>query len=175
MPTEKRLQRIQEVQDRRQKDVVLVLEDVWDPHNAEAIFRSCDAFGIQTIYLLFEEQEPYDPLAQGRRSSASANKWLDFTIFHSTQEGVSELKSKGFTCVATALTADAESIYDTAVFDPTVSEKLALFIGNESKGLSQMALDACDHAIQIPMRGMVQSLNVSVTAGILLFECTRRR
>ena len=175
MPTEKRLQRIQEVQNNRQSDIVLVLEDVWDPHNAEAIFRSCDAFGIQSIYLLFQDQEPYDPLAQGRRSSASAHKWLDFHIFHSSVEGIDHLKSQGFTCLATSLKETSDSIYDTQLFDPSVSDKLAIFLGNESKGLSQIALEKCDYSIQIPMRGMVQSLNVSVTAGILLFEYTRRR
>ena len=175
MPTERRLERIREVQSRRQKDVILVLEDVWDPHNAEAIFRSCDAFGIQDVYLIFDQQEPFDPHDIGHRSSASAHKWLSFQSFGSSLDCLAKLKEEGFTTVATALAEDADSLYESTVFDPKVSEKLAIFIGNESRGLSQTVLDAVDTKVMIPMRGMVQSLNVSVTSGIVLFELTRQR
>ncbi|MFO7776178.1 MAG: RNA methyltransferase [Candidatus Hydrogenedentota bacterium] len=171
MPTERRVERVKEVASRRHKDVVLVLEDVHDPHNAQAVFRSCDAFGVQEVHLIFHEQEPFNPRHIGKASSSSANKWLDFHIHHDPQSCIQTLKARGFTICATALEGAEKTIYK-ADFR---SGALALLLGNENRGLSETALANADRHLAIPMEGMVGSLNISVTAAVFLFELNRQR
>lgn len=170
MSTPRRFQKITSVVKNRQKGII-VLEDIHDPHNAEAVFRTADAFGFQEIYLIFEKEKPFDPKRVGKVSSASANKWLDFFVFSSTEKCYKELRSKKFLIVATALSQDSQSIYETDLTEPN----LALVFGNEHQGLSEYAIRQADKRIIIPMKGMVQSLNLSVTAAICMFETSRQR
>lgn len=170
MPTEHRIRKVNKVAHDRQEGI-LVLEDIHDPHNAAAVFRSCDAFGLQKVYLIFVESEPFDPTLIGRDSSSSANKWLDFTIFDSTEACIDQLHLDGFEVVATALHPTAKSIYETNLSNP----RLALMLGNEHRGLTQKAIELADHKLIIPMQGMVQSLNLSVTGAICLYEMARQR
>jgi len=172
MPTEKRLEKMKTVVAQRQNGLVVVLEDIHDPHNAEAIFRSCETFGVQEIYLIFGKEKPFNPRRVGKASSSSANKWLDFNIYHSTKECLGHLKKNGFKVIATALDRKARDLFEA---DSLGGKKIALLLGNEREGLSEEALRFADEKIFIPMRGFVQSLNVSVTAGICLFEITRQR
>jgi len=157
---------------KRQKDIIVVLEDIHDPHNAAAIFRSCDAFGIQNVYLIFETHKSYNPSKIGRVSSASANKWLTFTKFNSTKNCFDQLKKDGYKIFGTILGDDCESIYDQKFIK---YDKIALVIGNEHSGLSQTAIEMVDKKIIIPMRGIIQSFNVSVSAAICMAEITRQR
>lgn len=154
----------------RQKDIVVVLEDIYDPHNAAAIFRTCDAYGIQNAYLIFETVEPYDPKNVGKSSSATANKWLDFKIFESTKECLEELKKEGYAIVSTLLDREANDLYEFKW-----PKKIALLVGNEHAGLSKTAAELSDHKVYIPMQGMVQSLNVSVATAICISEIYRSR
>lgn len=170
MPTEHRLAKIQTVVNQRQEGIV-VLEDIHDPHNAEAVIRSCESFGIQTVCFIFHTQKPFNPAKVGKASSANANKWLDYRIFSHVNDCFSELKSEGYTLYGTVLADDAQSMYETTFPHP----KTALVFGNEAKGMSEDAIQGVDHKIIIPMQGMVQSLNLSVTAGIFLFELNRQR
>ncbi|MEK6899251.1 MAG: RNA methyltransferase [Nanoarchaeota archaeon] len=168
MVTEKRLRKIKNVVAHRQSGFVVVLEDIHDPHNAEAIFRSCDAFGVQEVYLIFDKEKPYNPQKIGKQSSSSANKWLTFHIFHSAEECLSELKKMKYKIVATALGGES-------LFDAKLEGKIALLVGNEHSGLSEEALTFADLKLMIPMRGMVESLNVSVASALFLFEATKQR
>ncbi|MCD6421990.1 RNA methyltransferase [bacterium] len=170
MITERRKKRLQEVIERRQEGAI-VLEDIHDPHNACAVFRCADAFGIQKVYLIFEQEEKFNPRKIGKATSASANKWLDFYIFEDTKECLKTLKKEGYTLYATVVDPTATSIYETKFKE----RKIAILIGNEHRGLSEKAVALADKKIYIPMRGMVESLNLSVTAGIVLFELTRQR
>ena len=170
-PTPERLEKIKRLVQNRQRDVILVLEDIHDPHNAEAAFRTCDAFGIQAVHLIFEQQSPFNPRKVGKATSSSANKWLDFIIHRSTQSAIDQIKQEGYTSVATTLRDDAISIFDID-FKPG---KWAIWIGNEHRGLSEPAQSHCEMAIKIPMAGLVQSLNLSVTAALLMYEITRQR
>jgi len=170
MPSGKRMERIAGVMAARQKDIVVVLEDIFDPHNAAAIFRTCDAYGIQSVYLIFETVEPYDPKRVGKASSATANKWLDFRIFQSTRECLGELKRKGYAIVSTFLDKEANNLYEFEW-----PKKIALLVGNEHAGLSERAAEMSDHKVYIPMQGMVQSLNVSVATAICISEIYRAR
>jgi len=170
MPSDRRLEKIRNVAAGRQRDIVVVLEDVFDPHNAAAIFRTCDAYGIQNAYLIFETVEPYDPKKVGKSSSATANKWLDFKIFHSTKECLQELKEEGYVIVSTLLDKEANNLYEFKW-----PKKIALLVGNEHAGLSKTAAELSDHKVYIPMQGMVQSLNVSVATAICISEIYRAR
>lgn len=170
MPTPERQAKINRVASQRQEGI-LVLEDIHDPHNAMAVFRSCDAFAFQKVYLIFEKEKKFKPKKIGKQSSSSANKWLDFEIFDSTEKCLSKLKSEGFTTYATALTDKSTNIHETE-FNKS---KTALMLGNEHRGLSDKALEMADNTIIVPMSGMVQSLNLSVTAAICLYEINRQR
>ena len=164
------MQRYREVAAQRQQGVV-VLEDIHDPHNAEAVFRSCDAFGFQRVCLVFDQEEPFDPQAIGKLTSSSANKWLDFDVFSSARECLDELHRDGYEVVATVAAEQAEAIFDASL----TAQRIAVMLGNENRGLSPEAVALADRRVVIPMTGMVRSLNLSVTAALLLFEVTRQR
>ena len=170
MHSDQRLARFREVVRQRQQGVV-VLEDVHDPHNAQAVFRTADSLGFQQICLVFDQEKPYDPRSIGHQSSSSANKWLSFSIYSHIDECVPSLQNDGFELVATVPDPEAESVFTARLLAPRV----ALLIGNEHRGLSGAAIAAADRRLTIPMAGMVQSLNLSVTAAICLFEITRQR
>lgn len=170
MPTPERVEKIERVVARRQRGVV-VFEDIHDPHNAEAVLRTCDAFGFQHAYFVFDHEKPFDPGQVGKASSASANKWLDFRIFDSIEECAAELRRCGFELVATVVEPSAESLFDARFDAPGV----AIMLGNEHRGLSERAKALADRRVTVPMTGMVRSLNVSVTAALVLYEITRQR
>jgi len=168
---QKRLERIKSVVSNRRTDIIVVLEDIHDPHNAAAILRTCDALGIQNVYFIFEKEKPFNPKRIGKASSSSANKWLDFKIFHSVLSCFKTLKHEGYTIIATALTPNAEDLTTTLLKE----EKIALLVGNEHSGLSQTAIKLSDRVIMIPMKGFMQSLNVSVSTAIVLWDIFSKR
>lgn len=165
------MKRIREVVKQRQSGLTVVLEDIHDPHNAEAILRTCDGFGIQEVHFIFERESYFDPKRIGKSTSSSANKWLDFSIHRSVADCISVLHKDGYVVAATATDRNAESLFEATLTE----QKIAIVVGNEHRGVSDGMLAAADRKIAIPMHGMVQSLNVSVTAAILLFEVSRQR
>ena len=172
MFTESRLEFWHKVAAHRQKDLIVVLEDVWDPHNAAAIFRSGDAFGIQNFHLIFEKQKAFDPKRVGKRSSGRANKWLDFEIFDNSEACFKKLKAEGYDIFITEINENAQELYKT---DFLKSEKIALVIGNEHDGISGTARAYAHQTIYIPMTGFVESFNVSVASSLCIAEITRQR
>jgi len=170
MATQKRLDKIEKISELRQEGVI-VFENISDPHNAHASFRSCEAFGFKTVYLVFESQEEFNPKRTGKLSSASANKWLDFKIFNSAKDCIKDLKNNGYKIISTCLDDDSKNLLNVDFTD----KKIAIVFGNEKKGISQYFKDASDIKIRIPMYGMVQSFNLSVSAGIILWEANRQR
>ena len=164
----RREEKIKKVKEQRQLGMV-ILEDIHDPHNSAAVWRSCDAFGVGKVYLIFDKEKQFNPKKIGKASSSSANKWIDFEIFTSTEECLKKVKAEGFTVYATILNEEAKGIFETKFVD-----KSAIMLGNEHRGLSEMAIKMADELVYIPMLGMVQSMNLSVTAGICLFEYTRQ-
>ena len=169
--TPKREERLRKVAAGRQARFILVLEDISDPHNAEAILRTCDAFGIHDVWLIFEKEERFNPRRVGKASSSSANKWLDFRIFKSAEKAREELVTLDYKLFATGLGKGSVNPY---THDLT-AEKVAVMVGNEHRGLSQTLLEIADALLTIPMRGVVQSLNVSVAAALILSEITKQR
>lgn len=171
MPTDQRLKTLKRVAEARQAGFTVVIEDVFDPHNLGAISRSCDAFGIQQINVIFETHPEFDPKQVGKNSSTATNKWLDYRIHRGTEKALRALKSEGWQLIAAALDADAESIFEADLCAP----RIALLFGNEKTGLSSTALQLADRKVRIPMRGIAQSMNVSVSAALCIYEATRQR
>jgi tRNA (guanosine-2'-O-)-methyltransferase len=171
MPTARRRDRIRTVAAARQAGLVVVLEDIHDPHNAEAVFRSCDAFGAQNVHLVFEQEAPFNPRRVGKLTSASANKWLTFRTYRSIGDCLTTLRTSGYVLMATDPNHEGSSVADVNLTVP----KLALLFGNEHRGLSEAALAAADSVIRIATVGMVPSLNLSVAAAVCLYEVTRQR
>ena len=171
MPTEKRLNKLRRVAERRQSGFTVVVEDVFDPHNLGAISRSCDAFGIQEINVIFEEQPAFDPKEVGKNSSTATNKWLSYRIHNDTEQALRTLKREGWLVVATVLDPAAEPIHEVDLCQP----QIALLFGNEKTGLSSRAIALSDKQVTIPMLGIAQSMNVSVSAALAIYEVTRQR
>ncbi len=166
-PTPARRARIESVLKQRQPSLTLVLANIHDPHNVSAIYRSCDAFGVAEVHLYYTDTA--FPVL-GRRTSASARKWVDTVRHNSKEELFSTLKTKGMQILATSCTPKARPLRDWDLAIPT-----AIIMGNEHSGVAQELVDDIDGEIYIPMRGMIQSFNVSVAAAVLLAEASRQR
>jgi len=167
MPTKKRIEKVERVLSLRQPDLRVVLEKVTNTHNASAVARTCDAAGILHLDIISLGQKLF-PINEA--ISTRAEKWLHFNRYSSTSECLSLLKEKGFKIAATHLSNESISYQAVDYTEPT-----AIIFGNESEGISSEALDFADYLIKIPMIGMVHSLNLSVSVGIILYEAMRQR
>jgi len=165
--TERRLRKIERTIRQRQFSLRVVMENIHDPHNVSAIFRTCDAVGVPKVSLLYTI-EAFPKIS--KVSSSSANKWVEKEKFNDTKTCFESLRNEGFTVLATMLDENARSIYE---IDWT--QKIAVVLGNEHRGVSPEAAELADGLIYIPMRGMIQSLNVSVATAVILYEAQRQR
>lgn len=165
--TEKRIEKIRWVVSKRQPSLKVVIENIHDPHNVSAIFRTCDAAGIPKISLLYNI-EKFPKI--GKKSSASAYKWIEREKFKSVEECYSHLKGENFLIYTSSLNSDSKNLYEL-----DFTKKAAIVFGNEHRGLSKEAEQLADERFYIPMFGMVQSLNVSVSAAITIYEALRQR
>lgn len=165
--TEKRIEKIKWVLSKRQPSLHVILENIHDPHNVSAIFRTCDAAGIPKVSLVYNV-EKFPKI--GKKSSASAYKWIEREKFKSITDSYQELKKEDFVIYAASTNSDSNSLYDL-----DFTKKSAIVLGNEHRGLSKEAQDLADERFYIPMFGMVQSLNVSVSAAISIYEAVRQR
>ncbi|MBX2861071.1 MAG: RNA methyltransferase [Vampirovibrio sp.] len=171
MATPQRTEKIHRLVRQRQQGVV-VLEDINDPHNAGAVFRTCDALGFHDIHIIFEQQTPrFDPHADVKASSTAVNRWLNFHVHHTTKDCLQALKANGYELIATILDDTSESLFEAELLTP----KTALMMGNEHRGLSDTAIQMADRKLILPMAGMAQSMNLSVTTALFLFEISRQR
>jgi len=166
--SENRINKLTGVLKHRQFTLKVILENIHDIHNASAIFRTCDSVGVPSVGLLYY-LEKY-PKHIGKKSSSSAKKWVEKEKFSSVDECYTNLKEKDFKIYATDCSPDAVSMYDL-----DFTEKCAIVLGNEHRGVSEEALSKADKKFYIPMFGMVQSLNVSVAAAVILYEALRQR
>ncbi|MCL1985862.1 MAG: tRNA methyltransferase [Betaproteobacteria bacterium] len=165
--TPQRRSRIERVLFWRQKDLTLVLANIHDPHNVSAIYRSCDAFGVAEVHLYYTDT-PFPVL--GRKSSASARKWVE-SVRHKTLGGlVGRLRANGQQILATSCSATARSLADWDFTRPT-----AVIMGNEHRGVDGELATHVDGELYIPMYGMIRSFNVSVAAAVILAEASRQR
>ena len=167
MPTSRRLARMRRVLERRQDDLCVVIENVHDPHNASAILRTCDAMGVGSVVLLYTE-EVFPDISSG--VSGYTRKWTSLRHFDDAAVCLATLRSEGFRVLATHLAPDTPA--HTGI-DWTAAT--AVVFGNEQRGCSPDVIAAADGAVQVPMLGMAESLNVSVAAGVILAEARRQR
>ena len=162
----RRFERIKNVLNCRMKNLSVLVEAVNKPHNLSAILRTCDAAGVFEANFICEKDKvkTFNSTAQG------SQKWVKLNNHETIISAVSELKKKGFKLYGTTLN---EKSTDYRNFD--YSENTCFVLGAEKWGLSDQLISKVDESIFIPMSGMVQSLNVSVAASILLFEAIRQR
>jgi tRNA (guanosine-2'-O-)-methyltransferase len=132
-----------------------------------AVLRTCDAFGVQEVHVVEGPMKPWD---RNKRISQNADKWLDVVRWRSTRACLEALRGRGFALYATHLGAGARALGELP-FD----RKVALVFGNESRGTSDDALAVADATYALPMRGFVQSLNVSVAVAVSLAHAVERR
>ncbi len=165
--TDRREKKIISVANTRQKYLRVVLENIHDPHNVSAIFRTCDAVGVPKVSLIYTK-EKFPKI--GRKTSGSAFKWVERDKFTSIKECYTQLRNEGFKIYASSLSENTKNIYDL-----DFTEKTAIVLGNEHRGVSEEAANLADVTFTIPMFGMVQSLNVSVATAVILYEALRQR
>ncbi len=165
--TERRVRKITSAINSRQQSLRVIIENVHDRHNVSAILRSCDAVGVSKVSLLYTvEKQP----KLSRITSSSANKWIETESFSDTEVCFDSLRREGFKIYSSVLNKNAQSIYDV-----DLTKKIAILVGNEHRGVSEEATNLSDGAIYIPMKGMIQSLNVSVATAVILYEAMRQR
>jgi 23S rRNA (guanosine2251-2'-O)-methyltransferase len=144
--------------------LVLVLDHIEDPHNLGAIVRSADAFGVDAVVIPTRRASPLTDAAE--RSAAGATAWLPVIQVKNLPAAVDQLKDAGFWIYAADMSG-------SALGAKPLGKKVAILLGNEGKGVSRILKDAADECISIPMFGHVESLNVSVSAAILMYEYRR--
>jgi tRNA (guanosine-2'-O-)-methyltransferase len=174
--TPEREHKLRTVLARRQPDLTVLMEQVNKPHNLSAILRSCDAVGVLEVHAIppqkglpaLEEEE--SKIQTYNDTSGSAAKWVGLRVHPDVPSAFAHLKSRGFKIYATRLSEQATDYRAVDYTQPT-----CILLGAEKWGVSEEAASLADTHIVIPMLGMVQSLNVSVAAAVILFEAQRQR
>lgn len=166
--TPERRNRLISVLNKRQPDLTVVLENVFDPHNISAVMRTCDAVGIQEIYVLTTKIPRHKKW--GARSSSSAAKWLTIHQHDDLEECVAELRKKFSKIYTTHLSSDAVSLHQIDFTEP-----VALVFGNEHAGVSEEMIAKADGNFIIPQMGIIQSLNISVACAVTIYEALRQK
>ena len=162
----KRYHRLKQVLDRRQPDLTVLTEDVHKPHNLSAIIRTCDAVGILEVHSVnvTAESPTFSQVSQG------SEKWIFLNTHPDTKTAISCLKHQNFKVYAAHFSSKSLDYRQIDYTQPS-----AIVFGAEKWGVTEEAAQLADEHIVIPMLGMVQSLNVSVAAAVILFEAQRQR
>jgi len=166
--TPERYERLTAVLNKRQLNLTVVLENVADPHNISAVMRTCDAVGIQEIYILNTVIPRHKKW--GAKSSSSAAKWLTIHQFDNTQACFEALRKKYKKIYTTHLSTDALSLHDL-----NLTEDVALVFGNEHSGVTDELIGLCDGNFIIPQVGIIKSLNISVACAVSVYEAFRQK
>ncbi len=166
--TPERRDRLLSVLNKRQNDLTVVLENVFDPHNISAVMRTCDAVGIHELYV----QNTKIPRHKkwGAKSSSSAAKWLTIHQFTDANACFGALRAKYSRILTTHLSPGASQLYDL-----NLTERVALVFGNEHSGVSAEIRDMADGNFIIPQVGIIRSLNISVACAVTLYEAFRQK
>ncbi|MGB5436261.1 MAG: RNA methyltransferase [Maribacter sp.] len=160
-----RKERFQHVLEERTNFITVAIEDVFQLHNTSAVIRSCEAFGIQTAHVI----ESRFGKRLDKNIAMGAQQWVDVHRHETTGSCISYLRGEGYQVIAT--TPHAES---SLLEDFELTERTALFFGTEKEGLSEEVLHDADHLLKIPMVGFTESLNISVSAAIILQHLTTK-
>jgi tRNA (guanosine-2'-O-)-methyltransferase len=165
--TEERMHKMIEVLKKRQADLRVVLEEIHNPRNISAIVRTCDSVGVQYVHVIYTGLKP---LVLDPNISKGAQQWISMIIHTSTEECLSELKSLGFLIYCTHIDVTARDFTEVDYTRP-----VAIVFGNEQHGVSETALRFADERIVIPQMGFSQSLNVSASVAVILYEALKQR
>ena len=165
MLTPERIARIDSVLAARLQSVVTIVEDTYDPHNAAATIRTCEALGLQELHAI----EPGERFSAVKGVTRGAHRWIDLHRWPSADAAVAGLHARGFRVYATL--PDAK----VSIEDVDVGSPIAVIFGNEHDGVSQTAIKACDASITVPMFGFTESYNLSVTVGLAMSRLAQRR
>jgi len=167
--TENKKELFYQVIEKRTNHVTVVLEDIFQPHNASAVLRSCDVFGIQNVHII----ENYNKYKLNPKVVMGAAKWITMTKYNGTEDNtlrcINKLKAEGYKIIATTPHHN-----DCDISELPLETKTALMFGTELEGLSKIALEHADGFVKIPMYGFTESLNISVCAAISLYEISKR-
>ncbi|MCC7265645.1 MAG: RNA methyltransferase [Candidatus Latescibacteria bacterium] len=162
--------RIEEVLAQRTRRLTVVLEDIFQPHNASAVLRSCECFGLQDVHIV-EERYRY---RVNPEVAMGAGHWLDIHRYrdpagHNTGRCLEVLQGAGYTLVAAT-----PNEYDCLLDELRLQGRMAVLLGTEEEGLSEQALRAAQVRVKIPMYGFTRSFNLSVSAALILRELSRQ-
>jgi len=167
--SETRRAKFDQVLQYRTRHITIVLEDLYQPHNASAVLRSCDIFGIQDIHII-ENKHAY---TVNKDIAMGSPKWLNLHKYRNQENNtitcITQLKQKGYHIIATSPNENSYSIDDLPIDQP-----LALFFGTELTGISETVLQQADKLVKIPMYGFTESFNISVSAALCLRSLTEK-
>ena len=166
--TPERMDRLTSVLNKRQDDITVVLENVFDPHNISAVMRTCDAVGVQEIFILNTKIPRHKKW--GAKSSSSAAKWLTVHQFDDATECFLSLRKRFSSILTTYLSDDSISLHRL-----DLTKSTALVFGNEHSGVSDEIRELADGNFVIPQAGIIQSLNISVACAVTLYEAFRQK
>lgn len=166
--TPERTERLNYVLSKRQPGLTIVLENVSDPHNISAVMRTCDAVGVQDIYILNTKIGLHEMWSA--KASSSAAKWLTVHQFTSAAACFTALRKNFSKIYTTHLSSDAIDMYDL-----NFTESIALVFGNEHSGVSDEIIAMADGNFIIPQVGIIKSLNISVACAVTLYEAYRQK
>ena len=166
--TPERHHKLTSVLNKRQGDIAIVMENVFDPHNISAVMRTCDAVGVQDIYVLNTKIPQHKKW--GAKSSSSAAKWLTVHQYENAAECFAELRKHYSKILTTHLSSDAVGLHEIDMTQP-----IALVFGNEHSGISDEIRAMADGNFIIPQVGIIQSLNISVACAVTLYEAFRQK
>ncbi|SKB34534.1 tRNA (guanosine-2'-O-)-methyltransferase [Salegentibacter holothuriorum] len=161
--TPRRIELFNKVIAQRTNHFTVATQDVYQLHNTSAVIRSCEVFGLQNIHVIEERK----PKRIDREIAMGAQKWVDVNRYANSKECIGELRAKGYQIVATTPHGESTKLEDFNVEKPS-----AIFFGTEKDGLSEEILNEADCRIKIPMVGFTESLNISVSAAIVLQHIT---
>ncbi len=166
--TPEREERLTSVLNKRQKGLTVILENVFDPHNVSAVLRTCDAVGIQEVFVLNTKIPRHKKW--GFKSSSSATKWLTIHQFTNADECFKIVRNNYSTILATHLSTDAVNMHHI-----NFTQSIALIFGNEHSGVTEETLAKADGNFIIPQVGIIKSLNISVACAVTVYEAMRQR
>jgi tRNA (guanosine-2'-O-)-methyltransferase len=173
--------RADEIKPFRCKHLIAVLEDPHDFRNIGSVIRNVNALGVEKAYIIDPRRSLPDDWQEMREqktlkdTSVSAIKWSFVKRFDSTEECIEHLEKNRFVSIVTSPHVKGAKNAVLGEVDYTVYPKLAVWFGNEAKGISDVAVQRCEMCVSIPMVGMIESLNLGTTSGIVLHEVTRQR
>lgn len=160
---------VEEFRDSEKMPLTVVLDDVRSLYNVGSVFRSCDAFRVKAVYLCGITATP--PNNEIHKTALGAEDSVEWRYFHDAEEAVAELHDNGVTVYSVEQVEGSTKLQDIRIDS---SSQYAIILGNEVKGVHQSVVDASDGCIEIPQHGTKHSLNVSVTAGIVIWEFAKQ-